>query len=67
MKVSQEGLIFETEEEIFQIDLSGTKVLISTFRNYYLINIFSKTILKIGSKEKMGYYGSSFLTIQNGI
>ena len=66
MKITQESKVFETDEEIFQIDLSGPKLLISTYKNYYLMNIFSKTLTKIGTKEKQGFYGGLFISIENG-
>ena len=66
MKTLQEEKIFETDEEIFQIDLSGPKLLVSTFKNYFLINIFSKTLSKLGTKEKQGFFGAVFLNIENG-
>ena len=58
--VDNEALIFQTEEQIFQIEASGSKLIISTFTNYYFINVFSKLVVKIGSKEKQGFYGSCF-------
>ena len=66
VEILKDVKLFETDEEIFQITISGPKLAISTFRNYYLLNIFSKTLVKIGNKEKQGLFGATFLTINNG-
>lgn len=66
IKIREKKMLFEPEGQIIQVNRSAEdKVLISTWKSYFVIDLKSSEILQIGSKEKQGIYGAAFIHDDN--
>ena len=67
IKIVENRVLFETESEIIQVNASETRVLVSTWKSYFIVNIFNQECVQVGTKEKQGLHGSTFFQDDTGI
>jgi len=62
IKIREKRVLFESQNsKMIQVTASENKVLVSTWKSYFAIDIQTNEIVQIGSKEKQGMYGATFL------
>lgn len=66
VKILEKKKLFETDSEIVQVNASETRILVSTWKSYFIVNIFGEECVQVGSKEKQGIYGSTFFQDEDG-
>jgi len=54
------------DSDIIQMNCLGSKVLVSTRKSYYFLNVYVDECVQIDSKEKQGIYGSTFYREETG-
>ena len=57
---------FQSENDIIQANFFEKRVLVSTMKSYFIVDIFSNEALPVGTKEKNGPFGSTFFRQENG-
>jgi hypothetical protein len=61
LEIVNKKQLFTSVDKILEVELSLTKILISTFKNYYIFNLFTLDLIKLGNQEKKGLYSSTFI------
>jgi len=66
IKIREKKILFEAEGQIIQVNKSEDKVLVSTWKSYFVIDLKTNEVVQIGSKEKQGIYGATFIHDDKG-
>lgn len=64
--ISEKKLCFDCPADIIQASFYEKRVLVTTLKTYYIVDIFSNESKQVGSKEKNGPLGSTFFSYANG-
>ena len=60
LQIRDKRVLYSTDNNIIQIDVTETKLLVTTFRSYFIVSIFGQECVQVGTKEKQGIFGSVF-------
>lgn len=64
--LAEKNLCFDCPAEIISADFYEKRVLVTTLKTYYIVDIFSADFKQVGTKEKNGPLGSTFFAYSNG-
>ena len=64
--LSEKNVCFDSPAEIIQADFYEKRVLVTTLKTYYIVDIFSADFKQVGTKEKNGPLGSTFFASATG-
>lgn len=67
IKILEKRTLFESDTDIIQVNMSETRALVSTWKSYFVVNIFGEESVQVGSKEKQGVHGGTFFLEETGI